>query len=218
MDVRFLGPGLLTAALLVAGGPSQALPEWARQDGVDCYQCHPVPPRMDEISRAFQANHFNGPGSESPPRSDPFPALPRAGPDGPGALTLGQWPSLRFPLKGVSLAEAPPGLRWGFSDHRGQPAAHGNYPSLGGPFKGLLAANREARLGGAYLSAFHGSPRRLSLPTEYLPGHPLAVPGRREVRGGQTNDIAPVSSGTYYAYNPWPDEVPLRVSSTGVSF
>jgi hypothetical protein len=80
MRASLLWPGLFAAALfLMAGGSSDALPKFARQYGVDCHQCHQVPPALNEFGLAFQANHFNWPGSKPPPRDDHLTRLPVSG-------------------------------------------------------------------------------------------------------------------------------------------
>src|SRR5437588_3210690 len=77
------GVWLLTLGLLVAGSPGYALPMFARQYGVDCNQCHSIPPRLNPFGLAFQANHYNWPGGSAPARKSARPsglaALPVSG-------------------------------------------------------------------------------------------------------------------------------------------
>ncbi|MBI3912138.1 MAG: hypothetical protein HY320_14560 [Armatimonadetes bacterium] len=74
----FLWPWLCAVFVMVAG-PSYAVPKFARQYGVDCHQCHSVPPRLNQFGLAFQANYFNWPGAEPPPRNDHFKRFPISG-------------------------------------------------------------------------------------------------------------------------------------------
>src|SRR5437867_1672852 len=74
---------LLTLALLAAGSPAQALPVFARQYGVECKECHSLPPRLNPFGLAFQANHYNWPGKKPAPgkpgRRSGLSALPISG-------------------------------------------------------------------------------------------------------------------------------------------
>src|SRR5579872_2458734 len=59
---------LIVLALLAFGGSARALPVYARQYHVACSLCHSVPPRLNAIGYAFQANFFNMPGTKPAPR------------------------------------------------------------------------------------------------------------------------------------------------------
>ncbi len=50
--------------------PAVALPVYSRQYHVACSMCHSVPPRLNEFGYAFQANHFNMPGSDPHPKRE----------------------------------------------------------------------------------------------------------------------------------------------------
>jgi hypothetical protein len=94
-----------------------------------------------------------------------FVSLPMVGRRGQGALTLGQFTPLTYQwdpnnqltetlpfaladdVDGFSFTDAVPGLRAEYFDHRGQESADGNYVTVGVPFEGRLALNRQARLG-----------------------------------------------------------------------
>jgi hypothetical protein len=69
-----LGRSLLAVVLLMSGGPSEALPKFAREYGVSCQTCHSVAPRLTPFGLAFQANHYNWPGGSAPGTKTGSPA------------------------------------------------------------------------------------------------------------------------------------------------
>src|SRR5947208_3337738 len=71
---------LFTVGLLVgAGRPSYALPQFARQFGVECQSCHSIPPRLNEFGQAFKANNFNWPGGSPAASAKGLQKLPLSG-------------------------------------------------------------------------------------------------------------------------------------------
>jgi hypothetical protein len=265
--------------MLAVGGPCHALPEFARQYGLECQKCHSVPPRLNSFGLAFQANYFNLPPAKPPAGNPPvstkgsgtiqsaapaatprsgnppvskggagfppifgsFPisgiatfsleanrtegkttanfrelelffvrgflagtgrpgggiveavaatteqderagklgkamvALPVTGRRGQGSLIVGQLIPVMFQydpsnqlaetdpfaladdLDGFSFTGEVPGVAGSYFDHRGEGTADGNYVTLGVPFKGQLALNRDLRLGdprGVFVHAF----------------------------------------------------------------
>jgi len=103
-----------------------------------------------------------------------FVSLPVLGRRGQGALTVGQFTPLTYQwdahpqlaetspfaladdVDGFSFTDVVPGLRAEYFDHRGQETADGNYVTVGVPFEGRLALNRQARLGSARGVFAHG--------------------------------------------------------------
>ncbi|HLK55265.1 MAG TPA: hypothetical protein VKU00_01795 [Chthonomonadaceae bacterium] len=59
---RLFITAMVMYALCTLGRPVSALPVYARQFGVPCSTCHTVPPRLNKMGLAFQANYYNWPG------------------------------------------------------------------------------------------------------------------------------------------------------------
>ena len=62
--------------LFLQSATARALPVYSRQYGVGCQTCHTVAPRLNQFGYAFQANYFNWPTREGPPKRDPTHYLP----------------------------------------------------------------------------------------------------------------------------------------------
>jgi hypothetical protein len=74
---------LFAGGLLILSCPGYALPVFAQRYGVDCDQCHSIPPRLNRFGLAFQANRYNWPGGKRPQtkagRKPGLPVLPFSG-------------------------------------------------------------------------------------------------------------------------------------------
>lgn len=75
-DRRVYETLLIVVLVAWAAGGAAAIPVYSRQYNVACSACHTVPPRLNELGYAFQANHFNWPGPKPRPRQDVSRYLP----------------------------------------------------------------------------------------------------------------------------------------------
>jgi hypothetical protein len=68
--------GVLSACSLVPDRPARALPIFTRRYGTPCQTCHLIPPKLNKMGLAFQANHFQWPGQKPPAFHNDLGAIP----------------------------------------------------------------------------------------------------------------------------------------------